>query len=447
MTKVNDYQVKVKPERMVKALNLYQNNSTKVTKGMEMEHFLLKRDGSLPNASLHDKFYVSAKRALGDDVSAEPGAHMIEIKTHPHDNHADLISNLKKNLRTLKNVANIHSLKILNTSDIPNIPIQQIRENLASKKDPASGQVRRVEVLEDLINGGLKQFQDYVLRTTSIQLTHSIKDIDKMHRWAKIHCALMPIYYTVFENRTRTGKTHDALNIRRSLGEQGLIASYIFQAEDGEDFAEKYVEYVANTDMYTVFDENGDNQTVIPPVKFINLPKEKQTLGNFMKAASYNWGVCKIKPSIDNEALEKRNIALSNLLLEVRDFDTSEKGANIISEWLCTLTENEENLIEIEARLEDAGIPICTDPTKALKLIRESLYEVETKENYLDTSYGENSTLRDAIKEVMIPMTRSSKHAKTWLNISNSTKPPFKEEEIVADNIVQPSRIRQLAVI
>jgi len=435
MTKVNNYQNKFKTSDFTRALQEYQQVAQDVTYGMEMEKFIIKYNGELPDAYLHDEFYKSLAEILKDKVSVEPGAHMIEIKTGVHKDSRSLETELNKFLKILKKKAKKHKLKVLDSAEISNADPEELKKNFVSLKDPFTGHVRRApSIMEAYTKLGFGAIVDYAMNSTSVHFTHSTKNMNELHRWAKVHSAFMPLYYAVFENRQRTADGyHTTMYLRKNMQDRCLLLDYPFKAVDGDDLARKYVEYVENTTLYSKLDKNGDDKTLEKTETFLTLPEEEKTLGNFLQAASFQWGVCKIKPTIDEGALKNGQLKFSNLLLEVRDFETSDQSVSAVAGWLGNFVMTEENLLEAESRLEDLGIPVVSNPEEAHKLIKYSLDNIGSFSNrFLDTSIGgKGATLRTMVNEIILPMLKHSNATnevfKQWTEISTATEAPFKK--------------------
>ena len=98
MTVIQPYSRRSSGIELENALKAAQLPISPVTAGLEMERFILNADGTLPDTIQHDCLYKSLHRKLADKVSVEPGAHMIEIKTHPHTDAAALSKDLLKTL-------------------------------------------------------------------------------------------------------------------------------------------------------------------------------------------------------------------------------------------------------------------------------------------------------------------------------------------------------------
>lgn len=437
MTHINNHLEKANLNSIKNALTGFSAkfNST-VTAGMEVEKFLMKEDGSLPNAKDNDALYVDLLNELGDKTSTEPGSHMMEVKSAAHSCGRTIGADLLDKIGTLREIAASHKIKLLDTSDMPtHVSIQSLRDNLVSMKDPITKLVRRgPEIIQSCKDRNFNEIVDYTVSTSSVHFTHSTRGIDQLHRWAKVHSTLMPLYYAVFENRERNEGKHSAMEVRGNMGDRFLISDYIFQAKDGEDFAEKYIEFVTNSPMYSILDAKGQDKAFSEATTFNDLPEEEKTIGNFLQAASFNWGVCKVKPIIDTEALHQGEFKLSNLLLEARDFDAADESIPVISNWLYTLVKSEENLLEIENRLEDIGVPILSNPEEALELVKKSLQEVGSENSeYLETAIGnKNNSLRDLIKQVILPIANNNMcqtSLNNWKDIANSEKPIFNKAE------------------
>jgi len=431
MTKVNNYKTTVDLEQVKNAINKYQSTQQKITAGMEMERFVLTEKGELPSPRLHDIFYKALVGKLGENTSVEPAAHEIEIKTAPHSSASEISNELLHNLHTLKQTAKEHGLKISDTSNKPHTDINMLRDNLVSMVDPITGLKRRgPAIINDCREKGINALVDYTVSTTSIQLTHSVKNAEQLYRWAKIHSALMPLYYAAFENRTRENNKHEAMLTRKSMGDRFLVADYLFQSEDSQDFTNRYIDFVTNSPLYSVLDEKGQDKPLSKITTFNQLPEEEKTLGNLLQAASFNWGVYKIKMIIDEDKLQHGELELSNMLLEVRDFDSSDNAISAIANWIYPLVADESNLDAMECYLEDFGIPVSSNPISALNIIREALDKVGLEENYLETKIGnEGKTLRNLVEEVIIPVSYSAnlgeKNLENWIEIVKSQKPIF----------------------
>jgi len=435
MTSIHNYKVQINPENIEKAIANYQSKAPyPVTAGMEMERFIIKNeDKQLPDSKLHNAFYKALHAVLDDKTSVEPGAHMIEIKTGVHKSSKTLTKEMIDNISALKDVARKHNITVLDTSDIPHISINEIKRNLISEKDPITNTTRRTPaIIKAYEDQGFNAMVSYGMNTVSTQFTHSVNNADQIHSWAKIHSAFMPLYYAVFENRNRNEHGwHGAMSARKNMGDRCLITDYIFEAKDGNDFAEKYIDFVTNSPIYLVLDENGEDKILNAPTTFNNLPKSQQTLGNFLQAASFNWGVCKIKTIFDEDKIQQGEFELSNMLLEVRDFDVSDDSIPVIANWLYSLVSNEYNIFEVETRFEEIGMPIVSDPIAAKQMIRECLDNVGSASNmFLDAPFGnKGKTLRDVINEVIIPISyetgADAKTIKSWKDIASSKNSPF----------------------
>lgn len=105
MTKVNNYQRKVTREELIKAIKTYRKKDATRTVGMEMERFILKEDGTLPDARTHDVLYIALRKSLGENASVEPGAHMIEIKTGVHKEAVSLHREMSETFAALRREA------------------------------------------------------------------------------------------------------------------------------------------------------------------------------------------------------------------------------------------------------------------------------------------------------------------------------------------------------
>ncbi|MCI5059458.1 MAG: hypothetical protein MRY79_00135 [Alphaproteobacteria bacterium] len=434
MTTIHSYNTQVDRDGFARAVKSFSSSSPR-TAGVEMERFMLKSDGSLPDKTLHDILYTNLFERLGKSgVSVEPSAHMIEIMSKPHTDADSVVQEMRNNISVLHEEAGRLGLEVVPSSDLPNIPLDRLLHNFVNKVDPVHKIVRRAyELPHAYKKHGWDNIMTYSCTTTSMHFTHSVQNANQLHRWAKVHYALSPLYYTIFENRTRDAKgKHAALSRRKELGERGLVADYVFDSYDGDEFIERYVQFVSDTVMPAILDEKGNNETLEKPLKFDELPQDRHTLGNFLQAASFAWNVCKLKPIIDPESLEGGDLRLKNLLLEVRDFDSSEGSLPVIAHWLCALTQSEENLVAVENALEELGMPICTDPKYAKEKINEALAGVESTRGYLNIPYGtrENGTLRDLIGKIVLPVLIRSggnvEQIKTWHKISKASDSIFR---------------------
>ncbi len=435
MTKVNNYQVQANGEDLGKAIKNYHKSSGPRTMGMEMERFLLRRDGKLPDIQDHDALYMALRKALHDKASVEPGSHMIEIKTGVHE-HADTLSReLLMNLDILKTEAERLGLAVTPASDFPGFPAPVLSGNLISRIDPETGKTRRVwEMMKAYEQNGWTDIANWGCGTTSIQLTHSVEDADTLHRWTRVHAALSPLYFSVFENRQRSPQgIHEGIRLRRLMKERGLIAGYVFKAEDGVDFVDKYIEFILANQLLTTLDEKGQDIALARPAAFNDLPAADRTLGTLLQSASFYWNICKVKLILDESLLQTGEIKLENLLLEVRDMDVSDAAVPAIAGWFSTLTESETSLFEVEARLESMGVPVCSNPALAEKRTKDALIAVESDPRYLETIFGDadqGTILRDAITQIVLPMLRNSgdpAHAiPLWEAAAASKAPPFR---------------------
>lgn len=447
MTKVSNYQVKVTREDLIKAIKAYRKKDNVRTVGMEMERFILREDGGLPDAKTHDVLYLALRKSLGDNASVEPGAHMIEIKTGVHKDAVSLNREMSETFAALKKETAAAGLKIADTSDLPQFPLTDLRNNLISRIDPETGKTRRVtEIMSAYEKNGWTDNANWGCGTTSIQLTHSVEDIDQLHRWARVHAAMSPLYFAAFENRARAnGNVHEGIRLRGLMKERGLVAEYVFSAKDGSDFAEKYVDFVLQNKLLTTLDENGQDVILPQPTAFRDLPESQQTLGNFLQAASFSWNVSKIKLIVDEDALEKGEVRLGNLLLEARDIDVSDRAVLAVAGWFCALTESELTLSEAEIRLEQIGIPVVSNPKVAAERTRAALDAVQNDPRYLETAFGDPAKgikVRDAIAEIVLPIFKSGGDpagaADIWKEVAKSQKPYFKPERPPAQNTPKP---------
>jgi hypothetical protein len=435
MTKVNNYQIQANGEALGKAIKNYRKPTGPRTMGMEMERFLLKRDGKLPDRHDHNALYLALCKVLHEKASVEPGSHMIEIKTGVHEHADSLVQELLMNLDILKTEARKIGLVVTPTSDLPGFPVTQLSGNLISRIDPETGKTRRVwEMMKAYEQNGWTDVANWGCGTTSIQLTHSVDDADTLHRWARVHAALSPLYFAVFENRSRSSQgLHEGIRLRRLMNERGLVADYVFKARNGVDFVDRYIEFILTNQLLTILDEKGQDIALARPTAFNDLPVADQTLGTLLQSASFYWNVCKIKLILDERRLQTGEIKLENLLLEVRDMDVSDAAVPAIAGWFSTLTESETSLFEVEARLESIGIPVCSDPALAEKRTRDALTAVENDPRYLETVFGDadqGTILRDAITQIILPMLRNSgdpAHAiPSWEEAATSKVPPFR---------------------
>ncbi len=433
MTHISPSQIPATGEELARAIKSYRSDSP-VTAGMEMELFLLNRDRSLPTPQTHDKFYKSVRQSLGDRISVEPGAHMIELKSGVHRDAVLLTKDLLGVLGQVTEHAAAHGLQVQPSSDLPGFPVGQLAANLVSRTDPETGKVRRVrEIVDACKTHGWTNISDWGASTTSIHYTHSVADAGQMHRYAKVHAAMMPVYYAALENRTRENGVHDGLRLRRMMGARGLVAPYVFTAEDGNDFADRYVAAVQSNQILTMLDRGGHDAALPRPMTFRELEPEARNVGNLMHAASASWNVCRIKPIIDQRAARSGNLGLSDLLLEVRDLDVSREAVPAIAGWLQTLTRSESALSEAEIRLETLGVPVISNPRAAGLRTVAALAAVEISPRTLDTHFGDprrNLTVRDAVEQVILPMMASDQSSASalglWTTVAASPTAVFK---------------------
>ncbi|HEY8189622.1 MAG TPA: hypothetical protein VIF12_02985, partial [Micavibrio sp.] len=220
MTTISNHKLPVNAKAFGNAIKSFHAATQSRTAGMEMERFILKPASAgyvLPDTALHDTFYKALHERIGDDTSVEAGAHMIEIKTGVHHDPQSLCVEMNSHLATCKEVAAECGLIVVPSSDLAGYSAETLVQNLVGRIDPVTDKVRRThELPKAYIENGWGHIAKYSCSTTSIQLTHSVEDSDKLYRWAKIHSAMMPLYYAAFENRTRSADgSHTALATRR----------------------------------------------------------------------------------------------------------------------------------------------------------------------------------------------------------------------------------------
>lgn len=433
MTTTPNHTIPANGSTLTSLLNEFHTAASR-TAGMEMERFLVKSDNSLPSAQEHDEFYRALYDTIGDSTSVETGAHMIEIKTGIHDDPLDMSGELNAHLSTCKRLAEQFGLLVVPSSDMKGYTPHALLQNPVSRVDPVTSKVRRAyEMPKAYLKQGWDHMAAYGCSTTSIQLTHSVTDADHLYRWAKVHSAMAPLYYAVFENRTRQDDhRHTALAVRRSLGRQGLIADYVFNARNAEDFVNQYAQFVTNTKMLTMLDDKGQDYMLARPMKFDDLPEENRTLGNLLQAASCSWNVCKIRAVVDEDSLPTGNMSLKHLLIEARDMDVSDKAVPAIAGWFFALTESDDSLAQAEYALESLGIPVLSNPQLAGERSNVALNLIERSQGYLDLPYGDR-TLRDAVREVILPILRASgdpgNALPLWKDVAASSAPAFRVAE------------------
>ncbi len=431
MTTIKAFDIPVSAPQLAEAMLDHSSTKPRLA-GIEMERFLLTLDGELPTPEQHDAFYIDLKRLLGESASVETGSHAIEIKTEPESDPVSLSADLARKIEVLKHVAFRHDLIIQQSSDLPGYMTRQLAANVISRIDPVTHAVRRAyELCRAYERSGLNHVSAYSCTTTSLQFTHSVPDADQLHRFYRIHAAMMPLYYAIFENRTRVNGVHTAMAARRELGSQGLIPSYVFEAADGHDFVRKYVDNVLNRRMVTALSPDGQDFTLERPTRFTDLPEDQRTLGNLLQAASFAWNVCKIRPVLDEQALAQGDIALTHLLLEARDMDVSEKAIPAIAGWFFALTESEETLTAAEEFLEYLGIPVRSAPLQAGDMANTALRRIENRQEYLNLPYGDMGlALRDMVGQLILPILNDSgdpaNAAPLWKEAAASAAPYFR---------------------
>ena len=430
MAKINAYQHPATGDDLGRAMKSFSNKGP-VTAGMEMEVFLLTGTGGLPNADQHNRLYGSLRRELGDSVSVEPGAHMVELKSGVHQAARPLSDDLLAVFGRVQGHADNHGLKVQAGSDLPGFTAAQLTGNLVSPVDPETGAVRRAPTMvETCKRVGWGAVADWGCSTTSIHYTQSVQDADQLHRLSKIHAALAPVYYAAFENRERENGVHGGLRLRRQMGQRGLIAPAVFDAADGDDYVDRYVAATMKNQMITRLDAEGYDAALPRPMAFGELPREEQTVGNWLQAASTTWNFTKVKLIPDEEALKDKRVSLAHLLLEVRDFDVSRSGVPAIAGWLHAVGSSEERLAEAETRLEALGVPVVSDPKRAGVLSTRTLLAVETDPRTLETPFGHGFTARDAVRQVIVPMLHGAGNPAgsldLWQDVAAARTPVFR---------------------
>lgn len=370
--------------------------------GLEAEFNLRRIDGTLPDAQDNDRFYVACHQSLGDVVSVEPGAHMIEIKTqNPASDPKKVMTQFSSSYAVLDRIAHDQGLIIANRADMNDVSLGMLCANLISSIDPATVQNRHLDVkmeAADRIVG--KALRAHACSTASIQYTHAVTDADNLHRWMRVHYAMMPLYLSVFDNSQREENgIHTAITRRADLGERGLMRINPFEAKNGFDLMERYSELLTDLPLLLFTDGNGNLASPKTKTVFGDLSPSLQNVGNFMAVANGLWTSCKIKPLFNAFYPEK----LDHLLLEVRDMDTGLRNITPVVHLFAPMTRQAQNVGYLEHLLErEAGIPLTYRPKVAFNMSVNSLEAVRTTPG-LAVTFGA-ITMRDAVDRIIIPV-------------------------------------------
>lgn len=402
----------------------------KILYGAELELMLMTSLGASKGFRLaNDKENLALTEAVMSlkkntiDVSNEPGAHMIEIKTDPHK--LPSIENVSREILTgqASILAQAQELDIVASpfAVMPFASEQACMDNIISKRKGAYNDRPR------LMTQAFRQVMGatasaYSVINTAVHGTHDVKSVRHAFEMSRMQAALLPFFFILTENRPpyqfgQKGrvKINTSIDCRRqmifSTGQserRALIPDFTYAARNEDDFIGMLIDTVLNSPMAFYYDDDYRFK-VVPKGKIVT-PMDMQGLGpqdmaQFELALSGFWWCFKYKLPTEDKV---------GFLHELRDFDSGPEVVANISLIAGMLAANDMARFGMFEKLEQKyGIPILSDPAEARRVIQENMdgayhrgdKQVHGTDRHMEIPFGSKKhTMLDFLRADLLPM-------------------------------------------
>lgn len=301
---------------------------SKLKTGMEMEFHIqdLRKPADQPSLASDDRVLELKDnlRGKGFDVDDEIAAHMIELKTDSYGikELPDLVARVKAMRKTLVEEAAALDLKPSPFATLADLDTKTALGNLITPTaaDPDRG-IRPRTMMNTLQSLDMSRLIHYPLLNTSIQTSTGMKDADHMFESARRHYYLLPFYFTALNTRPpefnklsgEKKDIHSGIELRRIMGERGLVPASFYKATDGNSFMGQYYREVYDRPMLCHIDIQDEfHMATAYNAESIRTLKGKglNTYSNFSLSESFDWfsGKRKAIPGTDFTRFEYRDI-------------------------------------------------------------------------------------------------------------------------------------------
>ncbi len=383
-------------------------------------------DAVLPPQDRQDNENKGFKAKI--NMSNEPGAHMVELKTNPHVLSA--IENIAHEIASQKSVLSLKATE-LETPQIqspfaimPFATPLECMNNIISGREYDYGYCDRPRIMMESFKRIMsRKAHSYPVANTSVHGTHGVKSLRHAFEMTRLQSALLPFFLILTENRPpyqnareQRVSIHTGLQSRQNLctitknshTKRGLIPDFTFAARNEHDFLNMMLDEILHAPMLVYYDHEYNFKAVprgqeIAPANMQGLGPE--TVAQFELAMSEFWWSFKYK--LPPEGCD-------GILHELRDFDSSPETTANMALIIGMLALNDSARAAMIDRLEKKyALPLISDPLAAEQAIKKNLLGVYHRgdkrfhhtDQHMKIPFGaKNHTMLDFLRQDLLPM-------------------------------------------
>lgn len=359
----------------------FLTNQPTATMGVEHEMQLTNTYG-LP---MDNGEQTALRNAYLEELSAEAGAHMIEVKTGAYEaRDAHLVAaEIKAKHDAVTLAADRLGLHVSSHSILKHMSFEQLWANIYNNP-------RCNIFLDHFKKAGKESIGDYFLSVSGDQISVAATTAEEQWRVYKILAFLSPYLCAVTNNSapdTSISSLQRRVSATGAAPDSGMPASF-WKSSSADEFFERYNEEIWNTELFSYHTESGQ---LIPHrlhdgIRTLKtLPPRLQTYRNFEHASSIQWQLLTLA-SIPGEVGQPNK----GRRIEIRCLDSqSDHGIRDGLIHFCgALTDNRRVQDQLHDLLGIQGFDIDAPPSKNLMSFRLSVGMGLATSDYANSPYG-----------------------------------------------------------